>query len=666
MSSKTSRGRGRGRGKKRGRGRGRGKGRGRGRGKGKKVQVSSKPPQFPQPSSFDENDLTELIAKPSYNLDLAFVHGYQGRECRSNLKLIDDTRLLYFSATLGIIYNSEEHSQSFFRIHDEQILCVDLHPNRQYAATGQRGKTGRICVWSVDTLDLIAELSCKELKGGVTSLSFSKSGKLLYALGASNHSVAVFDWEKSLALATFVPKTTKKKEKKLQILSSKEIESKFVTIGKDHIKFWTFSKQNQTVKGRDGVFGQQFRKVDLPCVTSFCSDNKIYDVTGTITGELYIWRQGKVIKSIPLRNSNSPIVTVSCNDNMSVVVAGTRNGGVYICKQMLGKRPIIKDLKPFNDHVRAVAVSPDGKTVIGASISGDIWSLTASNDFSVLLPAHGTAYSSELWGLETHPTDLEFVTTGDDKRLMIWDIETFQIKKIHKLPESSRCVTISPNGKFIAVGYENGCFEVLHYRNCKVEFKYKGRKKGISTVKFSKNSKFFAAASTDTFIDLFQVKPNGKWVHLGTMGGHTGLINGIDFSTQNDYIQSSGYENKLLYHSMENCKRENSKDAMADIEWSSWTSIFGWPVNGIFKGTSSLSDINSCHRSNDQQLLATSDIYGMISIYNYPCVSNKHKSIKFSGHYKSVSKVRFTCDDNWLISIGQNDDSIFVWKIGEN
>ncbi|KAJ3445808.1 echinoderm microtubule-associated protein-like elp-1 [Anaeramoeba flamelloides] len=580
---------------------------------------------FPSNLSFEENKLEQIQQPPKETLQLAFVHGYKGRETRSNIRIIDDTRLLYFTSKLGDVYNVEEHSQSFFARHDSNILSLDLHPNREFVATGQSGNPSKICVWNLNTTELHTELNSENLKGGVKSLSFSASGEYLVAAGQDKNQIVVFNWVENVEIAN----ASAGEGRIMQLFCDRNEENKFVTVGKPNIIFWSFNKNNSKLIKRDGLFGQVAKPQLLPCVCHY------------------------------LANENN----VSCNDSGTTIVAGTKKGGIYICRKLLLKTPIIKELHPFHEHIRAVTLSPDGKTVIGGNMSGDIWALTSSNDFTTLLSAHGTGYSAQLCGLATHPSKLEFVTTSEDKKLMVWNLESFQLKAHHLLPDSSKCVEISPNGKFIGVGYDNGSIEVFHYRNFKTEYTYKGRKREISVVKFSSDNKLFAAASNDTFIDLYQIEPNGKWKHLGTMGGHGSPIRSLDFSIYGDYLQSSGEDLNFLFHSTENCKRETSKSIIVDQEMSTWTSVLGWPVQGIHQRGIESQLISSCHRSNDQSLITISDGTGNIGLYNYPCLSSEHEGKTFSAHSNGIIALRFTYDDDWLISIRGKDASIFIWKV---
>jgi WD40 repeat protein len=70
-----------------------------------------------------------------------------------------------------------------------------------------------------------------------------------------------------------------------------------------------------------------------------------------------------------------------------------------------------------------------------------------------LLQGHGMR---ELWGLATHPTKDEFITSGDDATIRVWDSKTFHLIKTVRMDTASRAIAYSPNGKYVAVGFGFG------------------------------------------------------------------------------------------------------------------------------------------------------------------------------------------------------------------
>jgi WD40 repeat protein len=86
-----------------------------------------------------ETDLREKRqARPELSLSLKHVFGYRGYDCRDNIFCIKPSgEIVYHVAALGIVYNKETNTQSFYDQHTDDILCLCLHPNKNYVATGQ-------------------------------------------------------------------------------------------------------------------------------------------------------------------------------------------------------------------------------------------------------------------------------------------------------------------------------------------------------------------------------------------------------------------------------------------------------------------------------------------------------------------------------------------------
>jgi microtubule-associated protein-like 6 len=71
----------------------------------------------------------------------------------------------------------------------------------------------------------------------------------------------------------------------------------------------------------------------------------------------------------------------------------------------------------------------------------------------------------------------------------------------------------------------------------------------------------------------------------------------------------------------------------------------------------------SVHRSHDGSLLAVGYQDGRCKLYRYPCLAKAAEFCGFRGHIADVPRLRFTCDDKYVISIGQSDRAIMVWKV---
>lgn len=64
---------------------------------------------------------------------------YRGYDCRSNLFYTQTGEIVYHIAAVGVVYNRQQNTQRFYLGHDDDILCLAIHPLKDYVATGQVG-----------------------------------------------------------------------------------------------------------------------------------------------------------------------------------------------------------------------------------------------------------------------------------------------------------------------------------------------------------------------------------------------------------------------------------------------------------------------------------------------------------------------------------------------
>ncbi len=81
-------------------------------------------------------------------LRLESVFGYRSYDCRDNLFYTQRDEIVYHVAALAIVLSRSSASasssggvvrdaQRFYTGHDDDILCLNLHPHKDIAATGQ-------------------------------------------------------------------------------------------------------------------------------------------------------------------------------------------------------------------------------------------------------------------------------------------------------------------------------------------------------------------------------------------------------------------------------------------------------------------------------------------------------------------------------------------------
>ena len=118
---------------------------------------------------------------------------------------------------------------------------------------------------------------------------------------------------------------------------------------------------------------------------------------------------------------------------------------------------------------------------------------------------------------------------------------------------------------------------------------------------------------------------------------------------------------EILFWDMPSGKQIMEPADTRNTEWYTWTSVVGWPVQGIWPKFSNGKDIICLDRSHTQTCICTGDNYGMINMFMYPCHKGCARRV-FTGHSSRVLNLRFAFDDTYLISVG-GDMSILQWRI---
>lgn len=270
----------------------------------------------------------------------------------------------------------------------------------------------------------------------------------------------------------------------------------------------------------------------------------------------------------------------------------------------------------ISPRIRSMDTSFDGRRIIIGTYSSEIIELKTS-DSKI---AHNTQFkkeiiqnghyhdsrnsSNEVWGLAVFKNNDWFVTCSDDSTLRLWstkdkmqlkamslnindnmvadqrEIETGDLKpeaKLHAIAVSS-----DEEGKWIAVGSRGGAIRIVDSQKWELYKVLKtGCKNMISTISFSPDNQYLAAAGHDGKILTYSV-PDFK--RRPVIKKNSGYITHLDWSRNSKYLQSncSGYE--LLYYNFDSGNHfVKGATSLRDEQWASWSCIFGWPVQGIWK-----------------------------------------------------------------------------------
>jgi microtubule-associated protein-like 6 len=604
---------------------------------------------------------------PDSSLELEWVHGYNAQSCRNNLRYTVKGEIVYNAASLGVMLNTEEHSQRFFCDHADEVNCLAVYQVQggqgqepdTLVATGEVGRQPKIHIWSTETMEVKATITglCKN---GVTHVDFSPDGERLVAMSNDeHHSVVVYEWRTRTRIFSY--ESTKDKVLDCRFVA----EDTFASCGVNHITFW--SRHGEVYEKHSGIFGKKGQVQTIVCL---CSIDDLV-ASGTDSGHLYVWEGRNCAKAVQAHHDAiNAVFAVQGQDGG--LVTGSRDGKVRLWNAQLepGATFDISGLGGVSWSVRSVCWDLElGKILVGTSGS-EIYEISASDGADLHLgPLIQSHCMDELWGLAMHPFQPEYCTVGDDQTVRVWNATTNKLERMVKLDTMARAVAYSPDGALILVGLggdvgrgknkKDGAFIVLHQADLTVAHETRDSKEWISVVRFSPDGKSIAVGSTDKGIYLYNAE---DFASKGKCKGHKGAITHLDFSADSQYIRSNCSIFEILFWSADTGEQQTPSSTMKDVRWATTTTPLAWAVQGVWPPYADGTELNSVCQSSSGAVVATADDFGRLRLYRYPCVVAKEASFsEFRGHASHLMSIGWSHDDTYVTTIGGRDRCVFQW-----
>jgi len=612
---------------------------------------------------------------PKVGLRLKHIHGYRSRDCKNNIHYLKDGSIAYHAATVGIVFDKHSVAQKFFDQHRYSILAIAFHPDGIKAATGDCAEKPVIFVWDSTTCSQIARFQ-GHLEKGIRSLAYSPSGDYLAAIDMSDyHMIAIYDVNNAIILAI------SKIDPTLVLQVAFRTENDLVTVGPKHFMFWQMS--NKSLTSRKGQFDG--KNSILGCVAA----EKDMVLTGNILGELYSWGDRKIITSRQIHTKPIDCITIA----QQIILTGGRDAKVNILDKHYN---IIMWIDMTNEKfgsispgIRALSLDRMGKNLLVGTLGSEIYELNIEpsgktvGKIEALVKGHcgpRKNASLEMCGLAIYRDGSRFVTVSEDATLRVWNVLTHKQEKIISLADENgknkeivlnevqkgakaRAVDIGPDNKTAIVGFKDGSVRIVD-----IEAESLGSQKmlfqePVTVIKISPCGTRVAIGCAGKLIKTLDFPSLEKTVDLI---GHTDKILCIDWDPKSEILHSNSLDKRLLFwHANTGALLTAGPIEYCDEEWSTWSCVYGWPVQGIvYEMNIKFLGCMRSHKFYDQyQLLATADETGMLKIYRYPCLKRNSAHLLGKGHSSAVSNVMFTPDDKSIITTGLKDACVFQWSV---
>lgn len=225
------------------------------------------------------------------------------------------------------------------------------------------------------------------------------------------------------------------------------------------------------------------------------------------------------------------------------------------------------------------------------------------------------------------------------------------------LREKNRPPVRDLSGKIAIVSYLQGELRVVHVTE--------DAKDDITSLVFSPDGARLYGASLDCNIYIYDAFDNFKYI--STMFGHSEGIKSLDITEDGKYLVSMGVKGEVIMWnavSNEMVPVINRPKLLASATWNTRQGVLGLDMVGAFPAFGQMEDLTSVSLSKSASILAVADRFGFVDLVRYPAMPSNCPRRRYSGHTPGgVTRVAFSLEDKYVISIGQDDRVIIQWRV---
>ena len=204
-------------------------------------------------------------------------------------------------------------------------------------------------------------------------------------------------------------------------------------------------------------------------------------------------------------------------------------------------------------------------------------------------------------------------------------------------------MAISAHSGHVAVGYNDGHFTV---RRSLLEIDVvlhtgQNSKEWIEVMRYSPDGKWLAIGSHDNTIYIYRTD-NYRFVSRNSR--HHSYIIAIDWSLDSKSLKTTSGDYELLFWTLDPTGEihhaPDGSSVNKNEQWHTYSTHFGWHVQGIYRGITDYTHVNRVDRSLDGMFFAVGNDWGLVELFNNP--NDETSSFKgFRGHSEHVTNVKW-------------------------
>jgi WD40 repeat protein len=202
-----------------------------------------------------------------------------------------------------------------------------------------------------------------------------------------------------------------------------------------------------------------------------------------------------------LSGHSSRVNAIALTPDGKTVISGSRDNTIKIWDLDTGTEKFT--LQGHRNSVRAISVTPDGKTVISGSDDNTIkiWDVVTETEKFTLL-----GHSSWVSAISVTPDGKTVISGSDDNTIKIWDVVT-ETEKFTLLGHSSwvSAIALTPDGKTVISGSRDNTIKIWDLVTGTEKFTLKGHSDSVSAIALTPDGKTVISRSDDNTIKIWDL-----------------------------------------------------------------------------------------------------------------------------------------------------------------
>jgi WD40 repeat protein/uncharacterized caspase-like protein len=201
---------------------------------------------------------------------------------------------------------------------------------------------------------------------------------------------------------------------------------------------------------------------------------------------------------------------------------------------------LLRVLDIHRDNVTSIAFSPDGKTIASGSLDKTV---ALCDVKSGRLIRSLVDHSDDVNSVAFSPDGKTIASGSRDETINLWDAATGEVIHTIEGPASEvRAVTFSPDGQILASGSADKVVRLWQVSDGQMIRALAGHTSGVRTVTFSPDGQILASGGDDKMVRLWQV---GDGQMIRALAGHSGIVTSTVFSRDGRLLYSGSHDKTI-------------------------------------------------------------------------------------------------------------------------